>query len=177
MSKDSNTFVDNLKGAFQYMSDQAVATYKRQLAKWECSTDMWMSVLGRVIENAEPGRVPELPTIYDEIKRQQRISKPDSNLGFTYFRNNGIDYAIRVYAENRVWKVKDCITKDVNGIETHHQPHVGEPVIDRIPVGAEGYRIIPDNPARPDSESMPTYEEIAEYSRIIQKNLMKIGEL
>ena len=172
MSKESDVFVENLRGAFQYMGERAVEVYKRQLSKWTCSSDMWMTVLSHVITNAEPGRVPELQTIYDEIKRQQLIAKPAGNLGWVYFRRKGIDYAIRIYSDGN-WRIKDLVSKDVNGVEIHHQQHVGELYFNHVPADYETFSITPDNPVRPDASEMPTPDEVKEYSHIIQANLAK----
>ena len=151
MSKDSDAFVDWLKGAYQFMGKEAMELYRRKLAKWNLKASQWEAAFDTIVNNSDDSKVPDLNSIYTELKKQSRAILSKYPMGWACFERDKHSHAIRIYRDD-VWRIYD-MTKDCGRNEvTHLQPNYGEPLSRHMPGDADDFRIIPDEVYIPPDE-------------------------
>jgi hypothetical protein len=147
------------------ISDLTKENYNRKISKWYLTASQWEDAMDMLIDSRDPNdhSLPELNEIFPILIRAQQKDRASEAFAWAWFRRaSGIDYSIRVRNENHIWVIADLIWRDSKGMEHHLQRHVGEPVVDHIPVDAEQWGIAPDHRADPQSEEMPRQSEIRE---------------
>ena len=115
--------------------------------------------------------------LYCLQKQQQESAKVRNPLGWASFTLHGKQYSIRIKHDGRQWVISDLVYVDNHGNETHLQPHVGESVVEYIPVDATDFLISPDDPPKPEPEELPSRLEVKEFMAEINANLSKLKEV
>jgi hypothetical protein len=123
--------------------------YLAKLSKWTLEPEQWDKALDMLIDRGGDGHLPELKDIYEALKNASYHGKEVAgNKAWIYFELKGYSYAWRVYADDGKWRIDSVRARDVHGVETELQKHVGELAEEHYPSEATNVHVAPDNPAR-----------------------------
>lgn len=139
MSKESDDFVGNLKASLGYMAPETEKFYKAKLANWKLTREQWGRALDSIIECNVDGKLPQLSSIYAELRSIQSAAR-DSSLGIMSFDWRGLSWAIIVQAFNGSWLSRKTMRKP--------QP----------PAGATNIQVHPMNAVQEYREEAPENE-------------------
>lgn len=175
MSKESDTFVSNLKASIESwrMPAETESLYKSKLAKFVLTRAQWSSALDEIINQNRDGKLPPLANVCSILEHQKAIASVPVNLGWASFKIKGVSHSIRIRSEGGKWVIHDLVWVDNHGKEHHLQNYVGDSVAQHIPADATDYLLSADNPAKPEPDEMPSPAEI---KALVDKTNQALGK-